>query len=81
MKGRQGLYVALQSSKLGRDPPRNGTRNIGKSGVQACSTTSMTIDTKAIHIYETLLEKSPQQQQSGTNEPNAVHITLVHCAV
>jgi hypothetical protein len=47
----------------------------------ACSTPSMTIDTKAIRIYEILQEKSPQQQQSGTNEPNAVYITLVHCAV
>jgi hypothetical protein len=47
----------------------------------ACSTTSMKIDTKAIHIYEILQEKSPQQQQSGTNEPNAVYVTLVHCAV
>jgi hypothetical protein len=47
----------------------------------ACSTTSMTIDTKAIHIYEILQEKSPQPQQSGTNKPNAVYITLVHCAV
>lgn len=33
MKGRQGLYVALQSLKPGRDPPRNGTRNISNSGV------------------------------------------------
>lgn len=33
MKGRQGLYVALQSLKPGRDPPRNGTRNIANSGV------------------------------------------------
>jgi len=47
----------------------------------ACSTTSITIDTKAIRIYEILQEKSPQQQQSGTNAPNAVYITLVHCAV
>jgi len=47
----------------------------------ACSTSSMTIDTKAINIYEILQEKSPQQQQSGTNAPNAVYITLVHCAV
>jgi hypothetical protein len=47
----------------------------------ACSTTSTTSDTKAIHIYEILQEKSPQQQQSGTNEPNAVYMTLVHYAV
>jgi hypothetical protein len=46
-----------------------------------CSTTSMEIDTKSIHIYKILQEKSPQQQQSGTNKPNAVYITLVHCAV
>jgi hypothetical protein len=33
MKARQGLYVALQSLKPGRDPPRNGTRSIANSGV------------------------------------------------